>query len=362
MEIKLKNLAKRYEGNIEYTLENINLEIKSGEFIALLGPSGCGKTTLLRMIAGLNSITKGELIFGSTKVNNLEPKDRDIAMVFQSYALYPHLSVYKNMAYSLRIKKVKKEQIDQRVRSVAKILQIESILFNKPSEISGGQRQRVALGRAIVRKPSIFLMDEPLSNLDAKLRENMRVDIVKIHKLVNSTTIYVTHDQLEAMTMADKIVLFNDKKIQQFGTPTELYNYPANLFVANFIGSPSMNFIDLQKEKNNFVTQSQQLKIKSTLLKIKDVSSYNNLVMGIRPENLTLETKKPNAFHLEAVVIVSEILGKETTVIVEYEAQKHIKVMVHKQIKLPLGKKVFITIDFQKIHLFDPQTTNRLAV
>lgn len=238
-----KNIAKKYEGNLDYTLENINLEIKDGEFVALLGPSGCGKTTLLRMIAGLNSITKGDMIFDNKKINNLEPKDRDIAMVFQSYALYPHMSVYKNIAYSLMIRKVDKRKIDERVKSVAKMLKIDHVLYKKPGEISGGQRQRVALGRAIVRKPKIFLMDEPLSNLDAKLRESMRTELVKIHKMLETTTIYVTHDQLEAMTMADKIVLFNNQKIQQVGQPIDLYNNPANLFVAKFIGTPSINIV-----------------------------------------------------------------------------------------------------------------------
>ncbi len=361
MDIKFKNIAKRYEGNIDYTLEDINLDIKTGEFVALLGPSGCGKTTLLRMVAGLNSITKGELIFGNTKVNNLEPKDRNLAMVFQSYALYPHMTVYKNMAYSLQIKGVRKEQIDRRVKAVAKILEIDHLLFNKPSEISGGQRQRVALGRAVVRKPAIFLMDEPLSNLDAKLRESMRVELVKIHKLAGSTTLYVTHDQLEAMTMADKIVLFNNKKIQQVGSPSELYNEPANLFVANFIGSPSMNFIDIIKKdsKISFVDIKQEIKLPK---KLDDLIEEKECVLGIRPENLEIHKTKPTKIKnvIEVVVITSELLGKETVIIGEYAAKKQLKVVVPHQEKFTIGDRIWVTWDDSRLHIFDKETTKRL--
>ena len=357
MDIKIKNVAKRYEGNIDYTLEDINLDIKSGEFVALLGPSGCGKTTLLRMVAGLNSITKGELIFGNTKVNDIEPKDRDLAMVFQSYALYPHLTVYKNMAYSLQIKGVRKEQIDKRVKSVAKILEIDHLLFNKPSEISGGQRQRVALGRAVVRKPSIFLMDEPLSNLDAKLREAMRVELVKIHKLVGSTTLYVTHDQIEAMTMADRIVLFNDKKIQQVGSPTEMYNRPANLFVANFIGSPSMNFIDVEikNKKAKMLLTGKEIKLSK---KIIEEANGKKVVIGIRPENMKIATKTKS--KLEAAVIVSELLGKETSIVSEYAPKKTISIVIPKQIKINIGEKIYLDFDDKHLHVFDAETTQRI--
>ena len=360
MDIKFKNIAKRYAGNIEYTLENINLDIKSGEFVALLGPSGCGKTTLLRMVAGLNSITKGELIFGNTKVNNLEPKDRDLAMVFQSYALYPHMTVYKNMAYSLQIKGVKKEQIDKRVKSVAKILEIDHLLFNKPSEISGGQRQRVALGRAVVRKPSIFLMDEPLSNLDAKLRESMRIELVKIHKLAESTTLYVTHDQLEAMTMADKIVLFNDKKIQQVGSPTEMYNKPANLFVANFIGSPSMNFIEVTKTKDSLKFNDIDDSINLSPKLMKKMKDEQEVVIGVRPEKLSISTTKPKEAHVEVVVITSELLGKETVVSSEYAPKKLIQVVIPGQVNYKIGTRLFVAFKEEDVHLFDKKTTNRI--
>lgn len=360
MDIKFNNIAKRYEGNIEYTLENINLEIKSGEFVALLGPSGCGKTTLLRMVAGLNSITKGDLVFGNTKVNNIEPKNRDLAMVFQSYALYPHMTVYKNMAYSLQIKGVKKEQIDKRVKSVAKILEIDHLLFNKPSEISGGQRQRVALGRAVVRKPSIFLMDEPLSNLDAKLRESMRVELVKIHKLAQSTTLYVTHDQLEAMTMADKIVLFNNKKIQQVGTPTEMYNKPANLFVANFIGSPSMNFINIVKRDKGYQIKELSQKVSLSPTTLKKISKFDNVVMGIRPEKVIITESKPKGDSIKVIVVTSELLGKETVINVEYSAKKKIQVLLPKQVKYNIGDELYVKFDEKDIHLFDAESTNRI--
>ncbi len=232
MKVTLNDVGKKYEGRENWTLRHIDLEIEDKDFCVILGPSGCGKTTMLRMIAGLNSVTEGELLFGDKKVNTVPPKDRDIAMVFQSYALYPHMTVYDNMAFSLAMRHESKSLINERVLEAAKLLQIEEYLYSKPSDISGGQRQRVALGRAMVRKPKVFLMDEPLSNLDAKLREHMRVELVRLHKRLETTSIYVTHDQTEAMTMATKIVLMNEGKIQQAGSPNDLYNKPANIFVA----------------------------------------------------------------------------------------------------------------------------------
>lgn len=360
MNIELKNIAKRYSGNVNYTLENINLKIESGEFVVLLGPSGCGKTTLLRMIAGLSSITKGEMIFGRIKVNNVEPKNRDLAMVFQTYALYPHLTIYKNMAYSLKVRGFKKEFIDKRVKSVAKILEIDHLLFNKPSEISGGQRQRVALGRAIVRKPSIFLMDEPLSNLDAKLRETMRVELVKIHNLIGATTIYVTHDQLEAMTMANKIVLFNDKVIQQVGTPFELYNYPKNIFVANFIGSPSMNFIRLFQSSGTWYIQNSKMqfylseKLKNILKKRKEI------ILGVRAENLKI-VKMKTENSIEAKIVVSELIGKETIVTALYSYKKSLKIVIPNQVQYQQDSTIFAQVNESQIHLFDAETKRRIS-
>ena len=233
MKVKFNNIGKKYEGREEFTLRNINLDIGDKDVCVIFGPSGCGKTTLLRMIAGLNSITEGDLIFGDKKVNEVPSKDRDIAMVFQSYALYPHMTVYQNMAFSLTMRSVRKDIIHDRVLDAAKLLQIENYLYSKPSDISGGQRQRVALGRAIVRNPKIFLMDEPLSNLDAKLREHMRVELVRLHKQLDTTTIYVTHDQIEAMTMATKIILLNEGQVQQAGKPEEFYSRPNNIFFSS---------------------------------------------------------------------------------------------------------------------------------
>ena len=255
MKVTLDNIGKKYEGRENFTIRNIDLSIEDGDFCVILGPSGCGKSTLLRMIAGLNSITEGTLYFDEKIMNKVEPKDRDIAMVFQSYALYPHMTVYDNMAFALQMKKERKEVIHQRVMEAAKTLQIEDYLYNKPSDISGGQRQRVALGRAMVRKPAVFLMDEPLSNLDAKLREHMIVEIVRLHKQLETTSIYVTHDQTEAMTMATKIILLDKGKIQQVGKPEDFYNKPENLFVARFIGSPTMNIFQGRMEDGYFVNK-----------------------------------------------------------------------------------------------------------
>jgi carbohydrate ABC transporter ATP-binding protein, CUT1 family (TC 3.A.1.1.-) len=246
--ITLKNIHKIYPGDVT-AVKDFNLEVQDKEFIILVGPSGCGKSTTLRMIAGLEDISKGELYIGDKLVNNVPPKDRDIAMVFQSYALYPHMSVYKNMAFSLTLQKVDKSEIDKRVREAAKILDIEHLLERKPKALSGGQRQRVALGRAMVRNPKVFLLDEPLSNLDAKLRTAMRSEISKLHKRLGTTFIYVTHDQTEAMTMGDRIVVMKDGLVQQVDTPQNLYDYPVNLFVAGFIGSPQMNFLRLRLKR-----------------------------------------------------------------------------------------------------------------
>jgi multiple sugar transport system ATP-binding protein len=308
-EISFNNIGKKYQGRVEYTLEDINFTIKSKELCVILGPSGCGKTTLLRMIAGLNSITKGDLLFDGKRVNDLEPADRDIAMVFQSYALYPHMNVYKNIAFGLQQQKVRKDVIERRIKDVAEILQITDRLYDKPKDLSGGQRQRVAIARAIVRKPSVFLMDEPLSNLDAKLRESTRREIVKIHKFIGSTSVYVTHDQLEAMTMANKIILMNDSKIQQIGTPMELYMKPNNLFVANFIGSPSMNMIDGIIVNGKFQSLQGNLTLDFTSLETK-TTNKQLVSIGIRPEDIIhLDKKTGSDFQLS--IESTEFIGKE---------------------------------------------------
>ncbi|MDW7661185.1 MAG: ABC transporter ATP-binding protein, partial [Bacillota bacterium] len=286
MKVTLKDIGKKYEGREEFTLKNIDLEIEDKDFCVILGPSGCGKTTLLRMIAGLNSITEGDLLFNDKRMNKVPSKDRDIAMVFQSYALYPHMTVYDNMAFSLSMRKERKKIINDRVMEAAELLQIKEYLYSKPSDISGGQRQRVALGRAMVRNPAVFLMDEPLSNLDAKLREHMRVELVRLHKALGTTSIYVTHDQTEAMTMATKIVLMNDGKIQQAGVPDEFYNKPANIFVAKFIGSPTMNIVEGKIIKGKFVSNDELIIITPSLHDTERLLAFEgkSVSVGIRPE------------------------------------------------------------------------------
>ncbi len=289
-EVILKNVSKEYEGG-NLAVKDVNIEIKDKEFVVLVGPSGCGKSTTLRMIAGLEEITSGELFIDGKLVNDISPKDRDIAMVFQNYALYPHMSVFENMAFGLKLRKFKKDEIKERVNEAAKILGLEDYLNRKPKALSGGQRQRVAVGRAIVRKPKVFLFDEPLSNLDAKLRVQMRTEISKLHKSLEATMIYVTHDQTEAMTMGDKIVIMKDGIVQQIDTPLNLYNYPINKFVAGFIGSPSMNFI----EGTIFSEGGISFKDKSGKLKIKLMNGFEdklksfvnkNIWLGIRPEDI----------------------------------------------------------------------------
>ena len=283
--LQLKNINKIYDNNVQAVFD-FNLEISDKEFIVLVGPSGCGKSTTLRMIAGLEDITSGELYINENLANDKAPKDRDIAMVFQSYALYPHMSVYENMAFGLRLKKLPKEEIDQRVHESAKILEIEQYLDRKPKALSGGQRQRVALGRAIVRNAQVFLMDEPLSNLDAKLRVQMRSEIIKLHERLNATTIYVTHDQTEAMTMASRIVVMKDGYIQQIGSPKEIYNTPANMFVANFVGAPAMNFIDGKYYNGRFEVDGKSFMVPKMFHdKLKNYEG-KEVVLGIRPEDI----------------------------------------------------------------------------
>ncbi|HZK34132.1 MAG TPA: ABC transporter ATP-binding protein, partial [Bacillota bacterium] len=291
MRVELKNIGKKYEGREEFTIRGVDLVIEDQEFCVILGPSGCGKSTLLRMIAGLNSITEGDLLFNDKRMNRVPPKDRDIAMVFQSYALYPHMSVYENMAFSLSMRKESKHVIDKRVREAAELLQITDNLYSKPSDISGGQRQRVALGRAMVRKPKVFLMDEPLSNLDAKLREHMRIELVRLHKSLGTTTIYVTHDQTEAMTMATTIILLNDGSIQQVGKPDEFYNKPANLFVAGFIGSPTMNVFEGTMEEGKFHSKDSNIVLTPLEKDRQKLQAYEGkkIFLGIRSERFYIE-------------------------------------------------------------------------
>ena len=359
MKVTLNNIGKKYENREEFTLRNIDLEIEDKDFCVILGPSGCGKTTLLRMIAGLNSITEGDLVFGSKRVNKLASKDRDIAMVFQSYALYPHMTVYENMAFSLSMRKERKNVIDERVREAAKLLQIEKYLHSKPSDISGGQRQRVALGRAIVRKPSVFLMDEPLSNLDAKLREHMRVELVRIHKQLDTTTIYVTHDQVEAMTMATKIVLMNDGKIQQVGKPYDFYNKPENMFVAKFIGSPTINMIKGKIAKGKFEAEEGLVSITPNDEDSKAIASYEGkeVYMGIRSERFISGC---NEEQFEATIDVIEVLGKEKTLFVELNNGKELVITVPGHYHYEVGEKHIFGFDREALHFFDAETEKRI--
>ncbi|WP_337865320.1 sn-glycerol-3-phosphate ABC transporter ATP-binding protein UgpC [Ignavibacterium sp.] len=326
-EVILKNVSKIYEEKIK-AVDNVNIHIADKEFIVFVGPSGCGKTTTLRMIAGLEEISEGEILIEGRIINNLPPKDRDIAMVFQNYALYPHMTVYENLAFGLKLRKLNKSEIDNRVKTAAKILNLENFLERKPKALSGGQRQRVAVGRAIVRNPKVFLFDEPLSNLDAKLRVQMRAEISKLHRELGATMIYVTHDQVEAMTMGDRIVVMRDGRVQQIDTPLNLYNEPANKFVAGFIGSPSMNFIEgkiVEFDKFKFQSKNGKFTFNIPDKYLPSLSDYRNksVWLGIRPEDIFLsydnEDKINNDYNFKAEINLIEPLGNQTLIYFMFE-------------------------------------------
>ncbi|WP_409967934.1 sn-glycerol-3-phosphate ABC transporter ATP-binding protein UgpC [Bengtsoniella intestinalis] len=310
--VSLQHIKKTYEGNVT-AVHDFNLEIADKEFIVLVGPSGCGKSTTLRMIAGLEDITDGDMFIDDTRVNDVEPKDRDIAMVFQNYALYPHMSVYENMAFALKLRKMPKDEIDKAVRQAAEILDITTYLDRKPKALSGGQRQRVAIGRAIVRNPKVFLMDEPLSNLDAKLRNQMRAEIIKLRQRIDTTFVYVTHDQTEAMTLGDRIVIMKDGLVQQIGTPQEVFDHPYNQFVAGFIGTPQMNFYQAQlvKEGDKYAVKLADATVVLSDEKQANLAKNNvqsqAITLGVRPEHITLE--KTTAGTVSGTVGVSEMMG-----------------------------------------------------
>ncbi len=371
--LSLRNVYKRYPGGVT-AVSDFNLEIKDKEFIILVGPSGCGKSTTLRMVAGLEEITEGQILIGDRVVNDVAPKDRDIAMVFQNYALYPHMTVFDNMAFGLKLRKTPKDEIKRRVEEAARILDISHLLERKPKALSGGQRQRVALGRAIVREPKVFLLDEPLSNLDAKLRAQMRTEISKLHLKLGTTFIYVTHDQTEAMTMGTRIVVMKDGLIQQVDTPQKLYLYPCNLFVAGFIGSPQMNFIDsvLIKEGDKFYVEfgtedtKTRAGVKYRILLPESKNADNRLeayvgkevIMGIRPEDVHNEEDLLKAFPegiVEADVEVTELMGAETYLYMNCEGQS-INARVDPTNTARPGDKISITLEPEKIHLFDKET------
>ncbi len=361
--ISCRGIYKVYPGNVT-AVKDFNLEIADKEFIIFVGPSGCGKSTTLRMIAGLEEISKGEMYIGDRLINDVPPKDRDIAMVFQNYALYPHMTVYKNMAFGLELRKTPKDEIDKRVREAAKILDIEHLLDRKPKALSGGQRQRVALGRAMVRNPAVFLLDEPLSNLDAKLRTSMRTEIIKLHQKLATTFIYVTHDQTEAMTMGDRIVVMKDGVIQQVDTPQNLYDYPCNMFVAGFIGSPQMNFLDatLNKDGGTYYLDLSGDKIVLPAEKTADgkLDAYvgKAVKMGIRPEDIKDDPEfieKHKECQLTATVEVSELMGSEIYLYLDYKGNK-MTARVAPTSKARNGNTVTVAFDAHKVHLFDVET------
>ncbi len=376
--LSLRNIYKKYPGGV-VAVSDFNLEIKDKEFIILVGPSGCGKSTTLRMVAGLEEISSGELYIGDRLVNDVAPKDRDIAMVFQNYALYPHMTVFDNMAFGLKLRKTSKDEIKRRVEEAARILDIEHLLERKPKALSGGQRQRVALGRAIVREPKVFLLDEPLSNLDAKLRAQMRTEITKLHQRLGTTFIYVTHDQTEAMTMGTRIVVMKDGFIQQVDAPQKLYEFPCNLFVAGFIGSPQMNFIEAKvlKENDDFFVEfgsedtktraGVKYKIKLPATKNKDncLDAYvdKEVIFGIRPEHVhnepDLMANLPDGI-VEANVEVTELMGAETYLYMNCEGQS-INARVNPASTARAGDTIKIAIDPAKIHIFDKDTEKTIC-
>ena len=370
VELNLKNIYKKYPNSEHYSVEDFNLDIKDKEFIVFVGPSGCGKSTTLRMIAGLEDITEGTASIDGKVVNDVAPKDRDIAMVFQNYALYPHMTVYDNMAFGLKLRKYSKEDIDKRVQEAAEILGLKEFLDRKPADLSGGQRQRVAMGRAIVRDAKVFLMDEPLSNLDAKLRVSMRAEIAKIHRRIGATTIYVTHDQTEAMTLADRIVIMSATKnpagtgtigrVEQIGTPQEVYNHPVNKFVAGFIGSPAMNFITVTLEGNQIVANGLRLTVPEGTLKVLREKGYDGkkLIFGIRPEDINtepafLETFPDSVVH--ATISVSELLGSESHLYCQVGDSEFIA-RVDARDHLETGAGIDLGFDLNKAHFFDFET------
>ena len=373
-EIALRNVCKQFDSE-HYGVKDFNLDIHDKEFVIFVGPSGCGKSTTLRIIAGLEEITDGELWIDGELSNYLEPKERGMSMVFQNYALYPNMTVYGNMAYALKIRKMPKDEIDKKVHEVAKILEIEQLLDRKPAALSSGQKQRVAIGSAIIRKPKAFLMDEPLSNLDAKLRAQMRVELVKLHKQLDTTIIYVTHDQTEAMTLGTKIVVMKDGLIQQVGAPQSIYGNPVNLFVAGFLGSPSMNFFQctVKAEENNrtALLLDDAKTVKKVYLdgtrgkQIADKYNGRHVILGIRPEDIYEldEAKKlgieKDSVNVDEPVVNREMLGAE--VILYFDEQgKTLAVRLNPENQTQVGEKVSLYFDMDKAHVFDPETEENL--
>ena len=371
--VSLKNIYKIYDNSVT-AVSDFNLEIADKEFIVLVGPSGCGKSTTLRMVAGLEEISKGELYIDGKLVNDVEPKDRDIAMVFQSYALYPHMTVRENMEFPLKLKKVPKEEIQQRVDQAAEILGITQYLDRKPKALSGGQRQRVAIGRAIVREPKVLLMDEPLSNLDAKLRNQMRAEIIKLRQRINTTFVYVTHDQTEAMTLGDRIVIMKDGFVQQIGTPQEVFEKPINIFVAGFIGTPQMNFFNARLEKKGgdysveYAGASFPLDWEMSAKLAGKGQQSADVILGVRPEHIAVQ-KDPSASAIEASIEVSELMGSELYLHATVEGGQEVVIRTptvelpaEYRGGVPYGTKLRFTFSPSLIHLFDPESEKSLLV
>ena len=357
-QVVMRGLNKMYDD--VHAVIDVNLEIRDKEFMVLVGPSGCGKTTTLRMVAGLESITSGRILIDDTVVNDLAPMDRDIAMVFQNYALYPHMSVYDNMAFGLKMRKFEKPEIQKRVHEAAEILGIEEYLKRKPRQLSGGQRQRVALGRAIVRHPRVFLFDEPLSNLDAKLRVQMRVELKKLHERLGTTAIYVTHDQVEAMTLGDRVVVMRDGRVQQVGDPLELYNQPANLFVAGFIGSPAMNFANVHIVAENgalwATSEGIRLKLPAALPERLGSSVGKAMTLGIRPEDLRIAADDdPADMSIEAVVEVIERLGSQILLDVTVGSGMMVAA-VEPTVRAKVHDHLRLAVNPLRLHFFDTES------
>jgi len=352
--VLIKNVTKKYEGIL--AIKDMNLDIKDKEFMVLVGPSGCGKTTTLKMIAGLEAITSGNIYIGDRLINNVSPKDRKIAMVFQEYALYPHMTAYENIAFGLRIRHEPKKEIDKKVKKVAKMMGLTELLNRNPGLLSGGERQRVALCRAIIRNPDVFLFDEPLSNLDSKLRTQARNDLIKLHRRLEVTSIYVTHDQTEAMTMGDRVAVMSKGVIQQVGIPAELYDHPQNKHVAGFIGSPAMNFIN-----SRLVNKNGAILLESLNFLILDsyaplIKNYvaEEVIFGIRPEDISLSTSRKNSISMEVEMI--EPLGTEAIVYLTFKNYSFTCLTNRKAVSLRRGEKVKVTFDLEKIHLFEKDT------
>jgi multiple sugar transport system ATP-binding protein len=357
-EIRLEHVSKRFEQATTLSLQSLNLTIPDGELVVLVGPSGCGKSTTLRIIAGLEEPTTGDVFIGERRVTEVPPADRDIAMVFQSYALYPHMSVFDNLAFALRMRKVDKREIDRRVRDAASTLGLTDLLDRRPKQLSGGQRQRVAIGRAVVRDPKVFLFDEPLSNLDAQLRSEMRREIARIHQRARTTAVYVTHDQTEAMTLADRIVVMKGGVVQQIGTPLELYDAPANLFVAGFLGSPAMNFLRARLSREGDGMPSAALPGWRAALSSQPAPSTEDIVLGVRPQDLSL-SPRGTGDPLRARVEVRELMGSEAYLHLASDAGPLV-VRTDAHGAAAQGENVSVWVDPAKLHVFDPTTERRL--